>query len=92
MFSETFRKSPEILCQQGIQESILSGTSGAPNNLRKPFRKNITDSILWCPFVRKEKPRNSLSLQGFWVVTPAGLEPATTGLEIQCSIQLSYGA
>ena len=26
------------------------------------------------------------------VATPAGLEPATPGLEIPCSIQLSYGA
>jgi hypothetical protein len=26
------------------------------------------------------------------VVTPAGFKPATPGAEIQCSIQLSYGA
>ena len=27
-----------------------------------------------------------------FVVTPAGLEPATYRLEVSCSIQLSYGA
>ena len=31
-------------------------------------------------------------LDGKRVATPAGLEPATIGLEDRCSIQLSYGA
>ena len=35
------------------------------------------------------KNRRNLPLN---MVTPAGFEPATVGLEIQCSIQLSYGA
>ena len=30
--------------------------------------------------------------KGFWLVTPAGFEPATYRLEVSCSIQLSYGA
>ena len=30
--------------------------------------------------------------KSFWLVTPAGFEPATYRLEVSCSIQLSYGA
>ena len=31
-------------------------------------------------------------MQPIFLVTPAGFKPATAGAEIQCSIQLSYGA
>ena len=34
------------------------------------------------------KPSSQLSERG---IRPAGFEPATDGLEIRCSIQLSYG-
>ncbi len=36
------------------------------------------------------QPEASAS-NSFFYTPPAGLEPATTGLEIRCSIQLSYG-
>ena len=36
--------------------------------------------------------KNRLQKQPIFKVTPAGFKPATAGAEIQCSIQLSYGA
>ena len=36
--------------------------------------------------------KNRLQKQPIYIVTPAGFKPATAGAEIQCSIQLSYGA
>ena len=36
--------------------------------------------------------KNRLQMQPIFLVTPAGFKPATAGAEIQCSIQLSYGA
>ena len=40
----------------------------------------------------EKKPANILTILGveLQVVRPAGLEPATYGLEIRCSIRLSY--
>ena len=35
--------------------------------------------------------RSVMGRQMGWVVGPAGIEPATAGLEIRCSILLSYG-
>ena len=48
---------------------------GNAGEIRKT-RINIEDSQ--CP-------------RGFFLARPAGLEPAAFGLEIRCSIQLSYG-
>src|ERR1019366_10201977 len=37
------------------------------------------------------EPIQSLDLRASFLMPPAGLEPATPGLEVRCSIQLSYG-
>jgi hypothetical protein len=46
--------------------------------------------------VRKRGVREAVAVhseaRAVQVATPAGFEPATCGLEICCSIQLSYGA
>ena len=39
----------------------------------------------------QEAPRCSETNVGLERVRPAGFEPATYGLEVRCSIQLSYG-
>jgi hypothetical protein len=50
---------------------------------------------MWPPAPRRNRPpsRNNPPAPLSWrMATPAGFEPATTRLEGECSIQLSYGA
>jgi hypothetical protein len=78
---------PTNAIAQGPVRSILwTWISGSPEIL-----KLVVPGVIPGRFRHQtEAPISSLSYW-FYLVTPAGLEPATAGLEIRCSIQLSYG-
>ena len=65
------------------------------DSIYRPHPKKITRHIQLFDFdsdaQSTNKPPKTLILKGLNPARPAGLEPATDGLEIRCSIQLSYG-
>lgn len=89
-------KSPERRIGNHIGGHIVVVLHGRPHVLRKP-RARCKSSVIWCRITggavtQKVVTQKVATDAQRMVATPGGLEPPTCGLEIRCSIQLSYGA
>ena len=52
----------------------------------------LEDCLFYQSFQRDREYFTPISLPTLRVATPEGVEPPTNGVEVRCSIQLSYGA
>src|SRR5215510_14215697 len=68
------------------QRSVLAGPGGARAGAPRKAPKQRQSGI-----VIADREALSLELCALCVARPEGLEPPTTGFEVRCSIQLSYG-
>ena len=75
--------SPVLLIDAGKANKL-------PVSVREAHARNTGWLAPWLPCHTRRPSLTSCSLCGLVVVGAAGLEPATLGLEIRCSIRLSY--
>jgi hypothetical protein len=69
----------------------LTANSKTPLKFMKIQQNPVRRKFVKFDDAEDVSPRNTTSLQKVEVSRPKGFEPLTYGLEIRCSIQLSYG-
>ncbi len=73
-----------------MPENLTANLTKNPIKIHQNTAKSSKVKIAKKNALRNITPLNNNELQGFTQLRPAGFEPATYGLEIRCSVQLSY--